>query len=134
MADQRISSPHLNDGSDDSVIDARIGILLRVGMLASASVILLGGVLFLIHHGQAEVDFKEFKGVPAGLSSIGGTAAAAFHGHDLAIIQFGILMLIATPIARVAFSVFAFFAERDYLYVAISGIVLLTLIAGLIWH
>jgi uncharacterized membrane protein len=134
MPNEGIASHHLNDGSDDSLIDARIGILLRIGMLASAAVILLGGVLFLIHEGQNQFDFKVFKGVPAGLNSVQGTVTATFHGNHLAIIQFGILMLIATPIARVAFSVFAFLAQRDYLYTAISAIVLVVLLAALIWH
>jgi uncharacterized membrane protein len=56
------------------------------------------------------------------------------HGHSLAIIQFGILMLIATPVARVIFSVFAFLAERDFLYVAISALVLAVLCYSLIAH
>jgi len=127
-------SVHINDGSDDSVIDARIGMLLRVGMLASAAVILLGGVLFLARHGQAVIDYKVFRGAPPGLDNFAGIALGVMHGHALAIIQFGLLMLIATPVARVAFSVYAFLSERDYLYVVISSIVFVVLICSLIWH
>jgi uncharacterized membrane protein len=130
----QLSSTHINDGSDDSVIDARIGMLLRVGMLASAAVILLGGVLFLARHGQALVDYTVFRGAPDGLNSFAGIILGMIHGNALAIIQFGLLMLIATPVARVAFSVYAFLSERDYLYVVISSIVLVVLISSLIWH
>jgi len=51
------------------------------------------------------------------------------HAHG--IIQLGLLLLIATPVARVAFSVVAFAAERDWLYVAITLIVLAILIYSL---
>jgi Predicted membrane protein len=63
-----------------------------------------------------------------------GTLSAAFHGNPVAIIQFGLLLLIATPVARVIFAVFAFALQRDFLYVTISTIVLLTLLYSLIWH
>jgi uncharacterized membrane protein len=119
---------------DDSVLDAQIGILLRVGMLSAAAVILVGGVLFLLHHGRSIPDYRVFHGTPANLRSIGEITNGAIHGNDLSIIQFGILMLVATPVARVIFSVFAFAAERDYLYVTISGIVLLVLLYSLIWQ
>jgi uncharacterized membrane protein len=125
---------HRNDGSDDSVIDARIGMLLRVGMLASAAVILSGGVLFLIRHGQSTIDYRVFRGDPPGLNTLAGIVSGVTQGEALAIIQFGLLMLIATPVARVAFSVYAFLSERDYLYVVISVIVLVVLLYSLIWH
>ena len=47
--------------------------------------------------------------------------ATARRGQGL--IQLGVLMLVATPIARVAFSIFAFARQRDYLYVSLSLIV-----------
>ncbi len=125
---------HVNDGSDDSVIDAGIGMLLRIGMLASAAVILLGGVAFLIRHGRSTIDYRAFHGAPPGLNTLAGIASGAMHGHALAIVQLGLVMLIATPIARVVFSVYAFLSERDYLYVVISSIVLVVLISSLIWH
>ena len=46
----------------------------------------------------------------------------AFRGRGL--IQFGLLLLIATPVARVAFSVAAFAIQRDRLYVVVTLIVL----------
>ena len=47
------------------------------------------------------------------------------------LIQFGLLLLIATPIARVAFSVIAFAVERDRLYVAFTIVVLMVLVWSL---
>lgn len=129
-----MDSIKLADSADDSVIDAHIGILLRIGMLTSAAVILLGGILFLLHHGRSSLDYSVFVGVPVGLRTLSGITSGALHGNDLAIIQFGLLLLIATPVARVVFSVFAFLNEKDYLYVTISTIVLLVLLYSLIWH
>jgi uncharacterized membrane protein len=103
---------HRNNGSDDTVIDARIGMLLRIGMLASAAVILVGGVLFLMRYGQSPIDYTVFHGVPAGLDTLGGIASGATHRQSLAIVQLGMLMLIASPVARVAFSVYAFLSTR----------------------
>jgi uncharacterized membrane protein len=117
---------------DDSALDAKISVLLQVGVYSSAAVILIGGVLYLIRHGDQTPDYNSFHGVPDGLDTLSGIVASAFQGQPLAIIQFGILMLIATPVARVVFSVFAFLAQRDYLYVAISALVLAILAYSLI--
>jgi len=123
-----------DDTPDDTKIDKRIGILLRTGILASAFVILTGGILYLVREGSARPSYKTFHGVSPSLRTFSGIASGALHGNSLAIIQFGLLMLIATPIARVIFSVVAFFLERDYLYVVISTIVLVVLLYSLIWH
>jgi uncharacterized membrane protein len=48
------------------------------------------------------------------------------------IIQFGLLFLIATPIARVAFSVIAFALQRDRVYVSVTLIVLGLLLYSLV--
>jgi uncharacterized membrane protein len=47
-------------------------------------------------------------------------------------VQFGLLLLIATPVARVAFSVFAFAMEKDFLYVGISALVLCVLLVSIL--
>ena len=118
----------------DSRMEAQVGMLLRVGVLSSAAVILLGGVLFLVHHGHTNVDFTVFRGTPPELRRPSSIILRALHGDDLAIMQCGVLMLIATPVARVAFSVFVFLEERDFLYVTIAALVLLILFYSLIWQ
>jgi uncharacterized membrane protein len=118
----------------DTRMEAQVGMLLRVGVLSSAAIILVGGVLFLVHHGRSTVDFTVFHGVPPNLLHPGTILTSALHGDDLAIIQCGILLLIATPVARVAFAAFVFLEERDYLYVAITGLVLIILLYSLVWQ
>lgn len=119
---------------DDSILDAKIGVLLQVGVLSSAVVVLAGAVMYLIQQGGSSVDYRVFHGAPEHLNTLGGIFHGALHAHPLAIIQLGMLMLIATPIARVIFSVIAFLAERDYLYVVISAIVLAVLAYSLLGH
>ena len=119
---------------DDTELDEHIGKLLRIGTLSSAFVILLGGVLYLARHGHDHPTYHTFRGVSPELHSLSGILSGAAHFHSLAIIQFGLLMLIATPIARVALCVYAFFAERDLLYVVVTLIVLSVLLYSLFWH
>ena len=87
------------NAEEDSRMEAQVGMLLRVGVLSSAAVILFGGVLFLAHHGRSVVDFTVFRGTEPELRHPGSILLHALHGDDLAIIQCGILMLIATPVA-----------------------------------
>src|SRR5665213_2604105 len=125
---------YIANAEQDTRMEAQVGMLLRVGVLSSAAVILLGGVLFLVHHGRSVVDFTIFNGTAPELRRPGSILLHALHGDDLAIIQCGVLMLIATPVARVAFSIFVFLEEHDFLYVAVSVAVLIILLYSLIWH
>jgi uncharacterized membrane protein len=53
-------------------------------------------------------------------------------GQASAVIQLGILLLIATPICRVIFAVIGFLIERDRLYVVVSLVVLAVLLFGML--
>lgn len=134
MPDNPNASVVATSDVDDSKLDGQIGMLLRIGMLTAASVVFLGGLLFLVFHGQTRLDFRDFRGEPENLKTLSGIFSGAMHGHDRAIIQFGLILLIATPVARVLFSGFAFLKARDYLYVGISGFVFLVLMYSLIHH
>ena len=115
-------------------LDCKVGLVLRTGVLTSAGVIFLGGVLFLFRHGRETPDYRTFHAVSPELRSLHGIAVGAFTGHALPIIQFGLLLLIATPVARVVFSAFGFAFERDYLYMTIALIVLSVLLYSLFIH
>jgi uncharacterized membrane protein len=65
------------------------------------------------------------------LRTVSGVFGGAIHGDPRCLIQFGLLVLIATPILRVAFSVFAFALQRDRLYVTITLLVLAVLVGSL---
>jgi uncharacterized membrane protein len=125
--------PAVTVGQDDAIIDRKLGLLLRTGVMISAVVVLIGGVLFLLRSGSRVPDYHVFRGVPANLTAFKPILADVFHGNALAIIQLGLLLLIATPVARVAFSVFAFAMAKDVLYVGISAFVLCVLLCGILW-
>jgi uncharacterized membrane protein len=116
----------------DRRMDVVIGNLLRAGVLISALVVMVGGVLYLARNGGSPTDYRVFRGEPSDLRSVGGILRDAVALNGRGIIQLGLLLLIATPVARVAFSVFGFAEERDRLYVVIASIVLLVLACSLI--
>jgi uncharacterized membrane protein len=107
-------------------------VLLRTGVVLSVLVVLTGGVLYLSRFSQEHANYRSFHGQSEKLLSVAGTVNAALGGDPAGIIQLGLLVLIATPIARVIFSVFAFAAERDWLYVVITLIVLAILLVSLL--
>jgi len=107
-----------------------IGTLLRAGVLFAASVVLAAGIWFLIQFGTVVPDYRAFRGEPMGLRSVTGILLGAFRGQPRSMIQFGLLVLIATPIVRVGFSVLAFAVQRDRLYVTITLIVLVVLLGS----
>ena len=101
-----------------------IGILLRTGVTIAAVVVLGAAIPYLIQHGASKPDYHAFRGEPGELRHISGILHGARVLEPAAIIQLGLLLLIATPVARVAFSVFAFAEERDWMYVFVTLIVL----------
>ena len=109
-----------------------IGNLLRAGVTLAAIVVLVGGILYLVRYGRLPADYRVFRGEPTDLRHVSGIVRDAAALHSRGIIQLGLLLLIATPIARVAFAVFAFAAEGDRMYVAFSLIVLAILMFSLI--
>lgn len=54
------------------------------------------------------------------------------EGDGEAIIQLGVMLLIATPVARIVFSIIAFAREKDRLYILIGCIVLAIIIASVL--
>jgi uncharacterized membrane protein len=119
-------------GWNDERVDTVIGRLLQVGVLLSSLVVLAGGILYLVRYGGAHPAYAHFRGEPAGLHSIRGITSSALALESRGIIQFGLLLLVATPVARVAFSVIAFILERDWTYVLVTFIVLAVLSYSLI--
>ena len=119
---------------DDKRTQAVIGTLLRSGVLLSAAVVLIGASLFLAQYAHSNTAYKSFRGEPAQLRSVTTIVRDAVGGEAAAIIQLGLLLLIATPIARVMFSAAAFAFEHDWMYVFITLIVLAVLLFSLLWH
>ncbi|MBB5397494.1 DUF1634 domain-containing protein [Mucilaginibacter sp. AK015] len=112
----------------DKDMQVIIGWVLRAGVFISMIVVFIGGVIYLYRHGQSVPNYHDFKGVPAFVQSASGVIHGVFALRGRAIIQMGIILLIATPIIRVAFSAVGFIIEKDRLYTAITFIVLLIIL------
>ncbi len=115
----------------DERMEIIIGRLLQVGVIVSAALVFAGGIYFLIRYGGGMPDYRSFRGEPADLRSPAGIVNDAVHLRSRGLIQLGLLLLIATPVARVAFSVFAFLKQNDRLYLAVTLIVLSLLVYSL---
>jgi uncharacterized membrane protein len=115
----------------DERVERAMGTLLRVGVVTAAAVVLIGGIRYFLAQGNAPVDYRVFRGEPADLTGVGGVVRGLLRGDGRSMIQFGLLLLVATPIARVVFAIGAFAAEHDRTYVVISTIVLAALLYGL---
>lgn len=115
----------------DEKVDRLIGGLLQAGVVAAGILVLAGGILYLIHFGSSPANYQVFQKERAEVRSIRPVLAGAEHLDGQAIIQLGILLLIATPVIRVAFSVVAFGVQRDRIYVPVTLIVLGILLYGL---
>ncbi len=119
----------------DADVQLLIGNVLRWGVIISMSAVFCGGVIYLYRHGNEIASYQKFTGEPGFLKNVPGIFQGVLDFKGRAIIQTGILLLIATPIARVLLSVFSFWLEKDYLYIAITlivlGIILFSLFSGI---
>lgn len=122
--------PH--QGWSDEQVEQVVGNLLRVGVILSSLIVLTGGILYLWQDGSRPAR-QEIQG-PGDRESVrrvGDVLREAWHLQSEALIELGLLLLIATPIARVVFSVVAFAGQRDFTYVLITLLVLVILIYSL---
>lgn len=114
----------------DVNMQAVLGWVLRIGVFVSTAVVFIGGVVYIYRHGHSIVNYKDFKGVPQFVHTIPGIIQGVLNFRGQAIIQAGIILLVATPVVRILFSAFGFVMERDWLYLAITLIVLCIIVAG----
>jgi uncharacterized membrane protein len=116
----------------DEEVEQWIGRLLQLGVVISAAVAIIGGVVYLFRYGTGPTHYARFRGVPAGLESVHGIVEGALALRSRWVIQLGLLLLIATPILRVALALVAFLRQRDYTYVLVTSLVLALLLYSLL--
>jgi len=115
----------------DQQMDLIIGAILRGGVLTSALVVASGGILYLFQYAFRTPHYGVFLGEPSNLRHVARIFRDFLALDPRGIIQFGILLLIATPIIRVGFSILAFAMQRDRVYVVVTLIVLGVLLYSL---
>ena len=104
--------------------------LLLLGVGLSAAVTFAGLLLYCARGGNM-AGFSVFHPGPAEMASFAGIFGGALSGNPAAIMQAGLVLLLATPVARVLFALLAFARRRDYIYAAASALVLSMLLTGL---
>src|SRR5205823_14437434 len=81
---------------------------LRAGVLMAEFIVFLGAICDLAQEGNGHTDYGKFQGGPPALERVGEIAVNALKLDGKALVQFGLLVLIGTPVARVILLVFAF--------------------------
>jgi uncharacterized membrane protein len=108
-----------------------VGRLLQGGVLLAALIVAAGGMIYLRAHGSALVDYHVFRGEPPLLRGVAGVVRGTLALDGESMIALGLLVLIATPIARVVLLLVAFIARRDRIYTAVTAVVLTVLLVSL---
>lgn len=126
------SSKTITKIPNEQKLEYLVSSLLKYGVFLASTIVLIGGTLYLIRHGAESANYKVFRGEPDFLRSPVGVVKAVFCGSHLGMIQFGLLVLIATPVIRVAFSLLTFLWQRDFTYIIVTLLVMTGLIYSLI--
>jgi len=95
------------------------------------TVVVIRGILYLNRYGGGLPGYMGFRGEPADLRSLDGIVLGAMRMRPRYIVQLGLILLIASPVTRVAFSVFAFAAQRDWIYFVVTLVVLAILVLSI---
>lgn len=107
-----------------------VSVVLRGGVIVSAGVIALGVLLFYVELLAGRITIAAAQAFP---HSFGGELAALRTGNPVAVVLLGLLLLLITPVTRVAVSIVVFALEHDRLYTVITAIVLLILVVSFLF-
>lgn len=117
-------------------VELAISLVLRIGVVVSVVVIASGLGLMFAHHGaylpiRGHFSYKELTSkstpFPHSFSSLGSSIA---HGDGRGIVVLGVLILILTPILRVAVGVLSFVYEKDPPMALVTLFVLIVLVGS----
>ena len=117
-------------------VELAISLVLRVGVVLSVAVIAVGLGLMFAHHGaylpiRGHFSYKELTSkstpFPHSFASLGHSIA---QGEGRGIVVLGVLILILTPILRVAVGVVSFLYEKDPPMALVTLYVLVVLVGS----
>ena len=115
-------------------VELAISGLLRVGVLTSLLVVLAGTVVTFVHHPHYLSSRRDLVHLTKPGAEFPHTVPSVIrglqHSQGRAIVMAGTLLLIATPVLRVAVSVLAFVYQRDRTFVVITSVVLALLLTS----
>jgi uncharacterized membrane protein len=106
--------------------------IVRIAVICSVILALSGGIFYFFHFGGTLPHYEKFTGEPAHLTTIRGVIAAACHFDFRAVMQLGVIILLLIPLCRVAVFLGTFIMQHDWLYSAVTLIVLSILLYALL--
>jgi uncharacterized membrane protein len=109
--------------TDDPLARA-VGLVLRWGVWLAAAITAAGGAVLLRTHGSDVPRFRDFVSAGGSVFTVTGALRGAAHGNGAHLIETGLLVLIATPVARVVMLLAGFWRAGQWLYVTLSAVVL----------
>jgi uncharacterized membrane protein len=113
-------------------IELLISRLLLGGVATSMAMVLLGVVLMFVHHPdylKTAADLQRLTTPGAAFPyTLADVARGVLAGRGQAVVALGLILLIATPILRVAVCIVGFALQRDRAYTMICAVVLLVLL------
>jgi len=120
------------DHRHDRQLEQMVGKILRVGVIVSALIMLVGAALYLATSAGARPDYHTFRGEPLSLRRVSAIVADAAAFHPKGVMQLGIVLLLATPLMRVVLSAISFAIQKDVLYVVVTSMVFAVLLFSLL--
>ena len=134
-------SDRINNNEDGGLatvqrVELLISYLLRVGVITSMVIVFVGTVLTFVHHPDYARDAGGLAGIKAGRldwpRSLGQEITGLEQGRGSAVVVLGLVVLIATPVLRVAVSILVFAYQRDGIFVAMTTLVLALLLISFV--
>lgn len=109
-------------------MQAAVILLLKLGMGIALGLVSIGGISFLLQHGNDIINYQVFHGASFEVTSVRDILSAASSLTPYALMELGILILIITQIVRIAVVGWYFSKMRDYSFSIISLLVLVGVI------
>lgn len=113
-----------------------ISSILRIGVATSLVIIVSGTLVSFVHHPDYASAPSELQRLTQPGAAFPHTLAEVVDGiaklRGQAIVVVGLLVLLATPVARVAVSILAFMYQRDRIFVILTTTVLFLLLLSFV--
>jgi uncharacterized membrane protein len=117
-------------------VELLISNLLRIGVIISLVLMVIGTIISFTHHPEYLSSAEELQRLTQPGAAFPRTVPDVIAGiRDLrgrAIVTLGLLLLIATPVIRVAVSIFAFIYQSDRIFTLITAVVLCLLLLSFV--
>jgi uncharacterized membrane protein len=114
--------------------EVMISALLRSGVITSLAIVVAGTILSFVHHPdylRSPAAYARLTAPPASpFRTLGDVVDGLRHARGQALVELGLLVLIATPVLRVGASIGLFAIQRNRVFVATTSLVFTLLVTS----